>query len=159
SSEPLDELRQPLRLVEREEVPAVWHALGPGTPASTPRKAIPWFWWRAGWTDLKPSPRHAPALRHRCRRGQVDLSDVAAVIHLHQRLRERGIAIEILITPALKRMMMQPASVVRAGIRAVQAGRISVVPGWANKAAVMFTRVTPRWLHQAMFSRIMGDAA
>src|SRR5438046_4919851 len=31
---------------------------------------------------------------------QVDLSDVAAVIQLHQRLRERGIAIEILINDA-----------------------------------------------------------
>jgi short-subunit dehydrogenase len=56
----------------------------------------------------------------------------------------------------LKRMMMQPAPVVRAGIRALQAGRISVVPGWANKAAVIFTWATPRWLHQPMFSRIMN---
>ena len=60
------------------------------------------------------------------------------------------------ITPALKLLMMQPAPVVRAGIRALQAGRISVVPGWANKASVMFTRATPRWLHQAVFARIMG---
>jgi len=29
---------------------------------------------------------------------------------------------------------------------------------WANKAAVMFTRATPRWVHQAIFSRIMGAA-
>jgi short-subunit dehydrogenase len=45
---------------------------------------------------------------------------------------------------------------VRAGIRALQAGRISVVPGWANKATVIFTRATPRWLHQTVFSRIMN---
>jgi short-subunit dehydrogenase len=56
----------------------------------------------------------------------------------------------------LKLMMMQPAPVVRAGIRALQAGRISIVPGWANKAAVIFTWATPRWLHQPMFSRIMN---
>jgi len=62
------------------------------------------------------------------------------------------------ITPALKLLMMQPAPVVRAGIRALQARRISVVPGWANKATVMFTWATPRWLHQAVFSRIMGAA-
>src|SRR5437773_5754429 len=31
---------------------------------------------------------------------QVDLSDIAAVVQLHQRLRERGIAIEILINNA-----------------------------------------------------------
>jgi short-subunit dehydrogenase len=60
------------------------------------------------------------------------------------------------ITPALKLLMKQPAPVVRAGIRALQAGRISIVPGWANKASAMFTRATPRWLHQAIFSRIMG---
>ena len=161
---------------------------------------------------------------------QVDLSNVAAVIQLHQRLRERGIAIDILInnaghglqgtfvdgtldaalamlqldvvsltvvthvfaqdmrtrgrgkitvtvlcpgmsatgfataaqqkiTPALKLLMMRPAPVVLAGIRALQAGRISVVPGWANKATVMFTKVTPRWLHQAVFSRVMGAAS
>src|SRR5437667_1137531 len=62
------------------------------------------------------------------------------------------------ITPALKLLMMQPAPVVGAGIRPLQARRISVVPGWANKATVMFTKATPRWLHQAVFSRIMGAA-
>ena len=121
---------------------------------------------------------------------QVDLSDVAAVIQLHQRLRERAIEIDILvnnaghelrrdgitvtalcpgmsdtgfataaqqkITPALKLLMMQPAPVVRAGIRALQAGRISVVPGWANKAFVIFIWATPRWLHQAIASRVMN---
>jgi hypothetical protein len=60
------------------------------------------------------------------------------------------------ITPALKRLMMQPAPVVRAGIRALQAGRISVVPGWANKALVILTWATPRWLHQAFLSRAMN---
>jgi short-subunit dehydrogenase len=54
-------------------------------------------------------------------------------------------------------MMMQPAPVVRAGIRALQAGRISVVPGWANKAAVFVTWATPRRVHQAMLSRLMND--
>jgi short-subunit dehydrogenase len=53
-------------------------------------------------------------------------------------------------------MMMHPAPVVRAGIRALQAGRISVVPGWTNKASVIFMWATPRWLHQAIFSRIMN---
>jgi len=93
---------------------------------------------------------------------------------LHRELKRDGITVTVLcpgmsdtgfaaaaqqkITPALKLLMMQPAPVVRAGIRALQAGRISVVPGWANKATVMFTRATPRWLHQAVFSRIMGAA-
>ena len=60
------------------------------------------------------------------------------------------------ITPALKRLMMQPAPVVRTGIRALQGGRISVVPGLANKALVILTWATPRWLHQAFMSRAMN---
>ena len=60
------------------------------------------------------------------------------------------------ITPVLKLLMMQPASVVRTGIRALEAGRTSVVPGWANKAFVFFTWATPRRLHQAVGARIMG---
>jgi len=91
---------------------------------------------------------------------------------LHRELKRDGVTVTVLcpgmsdtgfataarqkITPALKLLMMQPAPVVRAGIRGLQAGRISVVPGWANKASVMFTRATPRWLHQAVFARIMG---
>jgi uncharacterized protein len=60
------------------------------------------------------------------------------------------------ITPALNLLMMQPGPVVRAGIRALQAGRISVVPGRGNKAVVFFTWATPRWLHQAITARVMG---
>jgi short-subunit dehydrogenase len=91
---------------------------------------------------------------------------------LHRELKRDGVTVTVLcpgmsdtgfaaaaqqtITPALKLMMMQPAPVIRAGIRALQAGRISVVSGWANKAAVIFIWATPRWLHQAMFSRIMN---
>jgi short-subunit dehydrogenase len=60
------------------------------------------------------------------------------------------------LTPALKLLMMQPAPVVRAGILALQRGRISVVAGWANKALVILTWATPRWLHQAFMSRAMN---
>jgi uncharacterized protein len=60
------------------------------------------------------------------------------------------------ITPLLKLLMMQPAPVVRAGIRALHAGRMSVVPGLANKAMVIFTWATPRWLHQTIFSHAMN---
>src|SRR6478735_367861 len=68
---------------------------------------------------------------------------------LHRELKRDGIVVTTLcpgmsdtgfaaaaqqkITPALKLLMMQPASVVRAGIRALHAGCISVVPGWTNK--------------------------
>jgi short-subunit dehydrogenase len=91
---------------------------------------------------------------------------------LHRELRREGITVTVMspgmsntgfaaaaeqkLTPALKLVMMQPAPVVRAGIRALQAGLISVVPGWANKAIVMLIWATPRWLHQAVFSRIMN---
>lgn len=60
------------------------------------------------------------------------------------------------ITAGLRLLMMQPAPVVRAGIRALYAGRISCVPGVMNKLNVMFMWMTPRWLHQAIFSRVMN---
>lgn len=60
------------------------------------------------------------------------------------------------LTPGLKLLMMQPAPVVRAGIRALAAGRISVVPGLPNKLNAVFIWATPRWLHQTVFARIMG---
>jgi uncharacterized protein len=91
---------------------------------------------------------------------------------LHRELKRDGVMVTVLcpgmsdtgfataaqqkITPPLKLLMMQPVPVVRAGIRALQAGRISVVPGWANKATAMFIKATPRWLHQAAFARVMG---
>ena len=92
---------------------------------------------------------------------------------LHRELKRDGITVTALcpgmsdtgfataaqqkITPALKLLMMKPSPVVRAGIRALDAGRMSVVPGLANKAMVMFTWATPRWLHQAIFSRAMNS--
>src|SRR5947199_1696396 len=92
---------------------------------------------------------------------------------LHRELKRDGVTVTVLcpgmsdtgfataaqqkITPALKLLMMQPAPVVRAGIRALHAARMSVVPGLANKAMVVFTWATPRWLHQAMFSRAMNS--
>ena len=91
---------------------------------------------------------------------------------LHRELKRDGITVTALcpgmsntgfataaqqkITPTLKLLMMQPGPVVRAGIRGLHAGRISVVPGWATKAVVIFTWATPRWLHQAVFSRTMN---
>jgi uncharacterized protein len=91
---------------------------------------------------------------------------------LHRELKRDGVTVTTLcpgmsdtgfasaaqqkITPALKLLMMQPAPVVRTGIRALHAGRISVVPGWANKLSVMFMWATPRWLHQAFLARVMN---
>ena len=91
---------------------------------------------------------------------------------LHRELKRDGITVTVLcpgmsdtgfaqaaqqkITRTLKLLMMKPASVVRSGIRALDKGRISVVPGWANKASVVFMWATPRGLHQAIFSRAMN---
>lgn len=91
---------------------------------------------------------------------------------LHRELKRDGVTVTTLcpgmsdtgfataaqqkLTPALKLLMMQPAPVVRAGIRALQAGRISVVAGWANKTLVILTWATPRWLHQAFMSHAMN---
>jgi short-subunit dehydrogenase len=91
---------------------------------------------------------------------------------LHRELKRDGVTVTTLcpgmsdtgfaaaaqqkLTPALKLLMMQPAPVVRTGIRALKAGRISVVPGWANKALVILTWATPRWLHQAFLSLAMN---
>ncbi len=91
---------------------------------------------------------------------------------LHRELKRDGVTVTVLcpgmsdtgfaqaaqqkLTPALKRVIMQPAPVVRAGIRALRSGRISLVPGLANKAVVMLARSTPRWLNQAIFSRVMN---
>jgi uncharacterized protein len=91
---------------------------------------------------------------------------------LHRELKRDGITVTALcpgmsdtgfaeaaqqkMTILLKLLMMKPAPVVRAGIRALRAGRRSVVPGWANKAIVIFTWATPRWLHQAVMSQTMN---
>jgi len=92
---------------------------------------------------------------------------------LHRELKRDGITVTALcpgmsdtgfakaaqqkITTLLKLLMMKPAPVVRAGIRALRAGRMSVVPGWANKALAFFTWATPRWLHQAIMSQTMNE--
>src|SRR5271166_3202733 len=91
---------------------------------------------------------------------------------LHRELKRDGITVTALcpgmsdtgfataaqqkMTFALKLLMMQPAPVVRAGIRALHAGRMSVVPGLANKAMVIFSWATPRWFHQAILFRAMN---
>jgi short-subunit dehydrogenase len=91
---------------------------------------------------------------------------------LHRELKRDGITVTTLcpglsdtgfaetaqmkMTAELKLLMMKPAPVIRAGVRALHAGRMSVVPGLANKVMAMFIWATPRWLHQAIFSRVMN---
>lgn len=92
---------------------------------------------------------------------------------LHRELKRDGITVTTLcpgmsdtgfakaaqqkITTTLKLLMMKPASVVRAGIRALRADRMSVVPGLLNKFLVIFMWATPRRLHQAVMSRSMKE--
>lgn len=91
---------------------------------------------------------------------------------LHRELKKDGVVVTALcpglsdtgfvarakqkLTPALKMVMMQPKPVVQAGIRALQAGRMSVVPGFGNKAITILTWATPRWLHQSIMAAVMG---
>lgn len=91
---------------------------------------------------------------------------------LHRELKSDGITVTVLcpglsdtgfanaarmkITPILRLLMMKPAPVVKAGIRALRAGRMSVVLGFGNKFLVALTWATPRWLHQAMMSQAMN---
>jgi short-subunit dehydrogenase len=91
---------------------------------------------------------------------------------LHRELKRDGITVTTLcpglsdtgfakaadmkITPELKLIMMQPGLVVGAGIKALQAGRMSTVPGLTNKFMALFMRTTPRRLHQAVFARVMS---
>lgn len=91
---------------------------------------------------------------------------------LHRELKRDGVTVTVLcpgmsdtgfaqaaqqkLTPVLKRVIMQPAPVVRAGIRALRAGRMSLVPGLGNKAVFLLARTTPRWLNQAIFARVMN---
>jgi short-subunit dehydrogenase len=91
---------------------------------------------------------------------------------LHQELKSEGITVTTLcpgasetgfagtaqmkITPILKPMLMKPAPVVRSGIRALEVGRMSIVPGFANKFLAAFTWATPRRIHQAMMSQAMN---
>ncbi|MEY8710514.1 SDR family NAD(P)-dependent oxidoreductase [Mangrovibacter phragmitis] len=60
------------------------------------------------------------------------------------------------ISPLMRLFMMKPAPVVRAGMRAIDAGRISVVPGLSNKLTAMLMWATPRRFHQAILSWIMN---
>jgi hypothetical protein len=91
---------------------------------------------------------------------------------LHRELKRVGITVTVLcpgmsdtgfaqaaqqkLTPVLKQVIMQPAPVVRAGIRALRSGRMSLVPGLGNKAVFLLARSTPRWLNQAIFAWVMN---
>lgn len=60
------------------------------------------------------------------------------------------------LTPSMRMMMMKTPPVVSTGMSALDAGRMSVVAGLANKLSIVFFWATPRRLHQVVLSRIMN---
>lgn len=54
-------------------------------------------------------------------------------------------------------MLMQPAPVVAAGLRALSRGQASVLPGLGNKLTVFSNRLTPRWLQRWSAARLMAN--
>ena len=65
-----------------------------------PVRAVRSCWWRGGSTGGNPRRDAPAAARHSGLVEQVDLSDVAAIVRLQERLREQEIAIDILINNA-----------------------------------------------------------
>jgi len=90
---------------------------------------------------------------------------------LHEELKASGITLTVLspgltntnfiaaadqpISPAMKRVMMEPEPVVKAGIKALESRRASVIPGWLNKIASQSNRLTPKVMQRRMMARIL----
>lgn len=60
------------------------------------------------------------------------------------------------VTPLMRMTMMKPPPVVQTGIRALDAGRMSVVAGFPNKIGTFLMWATPRRVHQAALSWILN---
>lgn len=60
------------------------------------------------------------------------------------------------VTPMMRALMMPTSPVVSKAIRALDAGRISVVTGIGNRMTVAFMWATPRRVHQALLRRMMS---
>jgi short-subunit dehydrogenase len=109
-------------------------------------RAILWSSWRAGWIGFEPWPRHYASLLVASLLAYQGVENFAVYAAakayvlrlgeaLHRELKRDGMTVTALcpgmsdtgfakaarqkITPALKQLMMQPAPVVRAGIRAL----------------------------------------
>ncbi|OAN95282.1 short-chain dehydrogenase [Marinobacter sp. EhC06] len=90
---------------------------------------------------------------------------------LHEELKTSGVTLTVLspgltntdfisvaeqpVSPAMKRVMMEPVPVVKAGIRALESGRASVVPGWFNLISSQSNRFTPRSLQRRFMARAL----
>jgi len=92
---------------------------------------------------------------------------------LHEELKASGVTVTVLspgvtntefiavadqpMPPMLKRLMMEPEPVVKAGIQALDSGRASVVPGWLNWITAQSNRLTPRVMQRRIMARVMSD--
>ncbi len=92
---------------------------------------------------------------------------------LHEELKASGVTVTVLspgvtntefmavadqpMPPILKMMLMEPEPVVRAGIKALEAGRASVVPGWLNRVTTQSNRLTPRVMQRRTMAKIMRE--
>ena len=91
---------------------------------------------------------------------------------LHRELKPHGVAVTALCpgpaaTPfvgtagqrrsfMLDRMMLQPAAVAKAGVRAMLRRRATVVPGFMSRAVVFLDRLMPRAMQRATLARALG---
>jgi short-subunit dehydrogenase len=91
---------------------------------------------------------------------------------LHDELAPAGVTVTVLspgvtktaffeasghrVSATLKLMTMPPRPVAETGIRAMMAGRASVVPGWANKLSAWSTRITPRSVQRKIMQALMS---
>jgi hypothetical protein len=90
---------------------------------------------------------------------------------LHEEFKSSGVSLTVLspgltntdfinvaeqpVSPAMKQVMMEPEPVVKAGIRALESGRASVIPGWFNLVSSQSNRFTPRSLQRRVMARAL----
>jgi short-subunit dehydrogenase len=92
---------------------------------------------------------------------------------LHEELKGQGVTVTVL-SPGItatgflkaagqqatwyqRRMMMQSAPVAAIGLRALERGRASIVPGWLNALTAWSNRLMPRLVQRRVASRLMKN--
>lgn len=100
----------------------------------------------------------------------------AYVLHLgealHDELTPAGVTVTVLapgltdtgftrsaghrVSATLNLMLMPPRPVAEAGLRALDAGRVCVVPGLVNRLSAWSTRITPRGVHRRIMQALMS---
>jgi hypothetical protein len=91
---------------------------------------------------------------------------------LHDELAPHGVTVTVLapgltdtaftrtaghkVSATLALMLMKPRPVAEAGLRALEAGRACVVPGFMNKLSAWSTRFTPRGVHRRIMQALLA---